>query len=139
MKDDRTTVPAGPVREHVQTLLDGGRSKASICRSAGVTLPTLRRILGGEDRVLRSTATFLLNVTPNEVVPGCMVDADLVRSMLERLAASDLPKAWVMRKAQLNPRLRIPPDATRVRWLTYYRIKLVYDTAEDLGLLCEAM
>lgn len=63
----KRTVPAGPVRAHVRTLLDHGLKAAAIAQAAGVCRATLTHLLRERTTLKRDVADRLLAVTPERV------------------------------------------------------------------------
>ena len=102
----RSRVPAGPIRAHVQRLVDGGMGRAEIARRADVEIVTISRLLRGDLATMRrDRAGRIASVAPAPVEGQLvgLVDATGAIRRMRALAAIGWSHAEVMRRAGRRP------------------------------------
>ncbi|MFE5339752.1 hypothetical protein ACFQ80_06005 [Isoptericola sp. NPDC056578] len=135
----KRTVPAGPVRAHVRTLLDHDLTAASIAYAAGVCRATLTHLLRGRTTLKRDVADRLLAVTPEQVArdrPEPLVPRDgTVRRIhaVQALGWTYAHMEQVLRSAGYlqQPEKIVSPRSPHVTRETYDAICLLYTTLSN--------
>ena len=133
-----TTVPASPVRWHIDMLIDSGHTAGSIAAIAGVSQRAVKRIQTRRVRMTaRTTADRILAVhkdeTPSEARHS--VPASMIRPLVDQMRRRGMTYAEINRESGCSHSRRSANVSKRVQYETWYRITALYTELARDGMV----